>query len=183
MIAASPGLIGPLSSEFSMTRIAVGGQEPENISVNSVGPDYFRTLGTPLTTGRAFTDRDEKVVIVNEKTAAHFWPHENPIGKRMSLGPKTSGEVEVVGVVKNVRSESLREEAPATVYMPFRVNQRWHMTLHVRVSGQTAPVIAALIAEIQQQTPRRRLSLRKSSALRFWQGTARPTIAGRAAHA
>jgi putative ABC transport system permease protein len=142
-------LISPLSSEFSMTSINVRGHEPGNISVNSVGPDYFRTLETPLIAGRAFTDRDEKVVIVNEKTAAHFWPHENPLGKRVSLGRQSSGEYEVVGVVKNVRSESLREDAPATVYTPFRVNQRPHMTLHVRVSGQTAPVIAALIAEIR----------------------------------
>jgi len=149
VVAASPGLISPLSTEFSITSITVPGNQPSDISVNSVGPDYFRVLETPVIAGRTFTDQDEKTVIVNEKTAAHFWPHDNPIGKRVLLGRPSARDYEVVGLVKNVRSDSLREDAPEIVYMPFRVNQRPHMTLHVRVSGPTAPVIAALRAEIR----------------------------------
>jgi hypothetical protein len=82
------------------------------LAVNTA-PDYRKT-GADTPRGLGAADRDEKVVIVNEKTAAHFWPHENTIGKRVSLGPQGSGELEVVGVVTNVRSESLREDAPAT---------------------------------------------------------------------
>ena len=149
VIAASPGLISPLSTEFSLTSMAVPGSQPSDISVNSIGPDYFRVLETPLIAGRTFTDHDEKAAIVNEKTAAHFWPHENPIGKRVLLGRPSAYDYEVVGVVKNVRSESLRQDAPETVYIPFRGNQLAHMTLHVRVSGPTAPVIAALRGEIR----------------------------------
>jgi predicted permease len=94
-----------------------------------------------------------RVAIVNERTAAHFWPHENPIGKHVIMGRLDRLDCEIVGVVKDVRSESLREEAKATVYFPFRQNLRSHVTLHVRVTGETAPVISALTREIHTLDP------------------------------
>jgi predicted permease len=91
------------------------------------------------------------VAIVNEKTARHFWPHENPIGKHFTSG--RNEDWEIVGVVKDVKSESLREDPQPTVYLPFRQNRRPHITLHVRVAGPTTPVIAALMREIHALDP------------------------------
>jgi predicted permease len=118
---------------------------------NWVGPEYFKLLGTPLVAGRMFTEQDggaNKVAIVNEKTAAHFWPHESPIGKHAILGRQGNDDCEIVGIVKDVKSESLRDDPQPTVYLPFRLNQRSHVTLHVRVAGNTTPVISALIREV-----------------------------------
>ena len=161
--AVSPGLVSPLSGEFSRTAIKVPGylpqpNEPPMIAVNWVGPEYFKTLRAPLVAGRMFTEQDgrgNKVAIVNEKTAAHYWPHESPIGKHAIMGGRDNygGDFEIVGVVKNLKSDSLREESQPTVYMPFRQNLRSHVTLHVRVAGETAPVISALIREIHQLDP------------------------------
>jgi predicted permease len=163
VVAASPGLVSPLSGEFSLTRIAVPGylpqpNEPAMIAVNWVGPEYFKTVGAPLVAGRMFTEQDgrvNKVAIVNERTAAHYWPHESPIGKHAIMGGRDNygGDCEIVGVVRNLKSDSLREEPQATVYMPFRQNLRSHVTLHVRVTGETGPVISALIHEVHQLDP------------------------------
>jgi predicted permease len=161
VIASSPGLISPLSGDFSMTGISVAGYQPQRnerpiISTNWVGPEYFKTLSTPLVAGRVFTEQDgvaNKVAIVNEKAAKHFWPHESPIGKRAVIGGRDRIECEIVGVVKDVKSESLREEAQATVYLPFQQNQRPRIALHVRVVGKTAPVISALIRESHTLDP------------------------------
>jgi predicted permease len=162
VVAASPGLISPLSGDFSITGIVVPGyqpsqNEPPTIAANWVGPDYFKTIRTPLVAGRMFTDQDggaRKVAIVNQKAAAHFWPHENPIGKHVGIGGRNRDDCEIVGVVRDVKSESLRREAQATVYMPFRQNRRPHISLHVRVAGQTTPVISALIREINALDPK-----------------------------
>ncbi len=161
VVGASPGLISPLSGEFSFAGIDVPGylpqpNEPPMILTNWVGPDYFKLLGTPLVMGRSFTEQDglvNRVAIVNEKTAAHFWPHENPIGKHAIMGRLDRLDCEIVGVVKDVKSESLREEPKAAVYFPFRLNLRPHVTLHVRVTAETAPVISALTREIYTLDP------------------------------
>jgi predicted permease len=157
VIAASPGLISPLSTDFSFAPIRVPGYQPlpneaPLISTNWIGPEYFKLLGTPLVAGRMFTEQDGRannVAIVNEKTAAHFWPRESAIGKHVILGRRGNDGCEIVGIVKDVKTESLREDPQATVYLPFRLNSRSHVTLHVRVVGNTTPVISALIREVQ----------------------------------
>jgi predicted permease len=161
VLASSPGVISPLSGDFSITGISVAGYQPQPnerpiISTNWVGPQYFKTLSTPLVAGRVFTEQDSgvnKVAIVNEKAAKHFWPHESPIGKHAFIGGRDRNEYEIVGVVKDVKSESLREEARATVYLSFRQNPRPRIALHVRVVGKTAPVISALIRESHALDP------------------------------
>jgi predicted permease len=159
VMAASPGLISPLSGEFSMAGITVPGYQTQPnehpiISTNWVGPDYFKTLSTPLVAGRVFTEQDgrtNRVAIVNEKTATNFWPHASPIGQHVILGQ--SDDCEIVGVVKDVKSESLREDAQPALYIPFRQNRRPHITLLVRVVGATTPVISTLIHEIHALDP------------------------------
>jgi predicted permease len=156
VVSVSPGLISPLSGNFSLMRISVPGylpqpNEPPGIAINWIGPEYFKTLSTALVAGRMFTEQDgqaNKVAIVNERTAAHFWPNQNPIGKHIIIKGREPDDSEIVGVVKNVKSESLRDDAQATVYLPFRQSQRALMTLHVRVTGATTPVISALMREV-----------------------------------
>jgi predicted permease len=161
VVSASLGIISPLSSEFVRTRISVPGylprsEEPPLISVNWIEPNYFKTLRAPMVVGRAFDEQDgraKKVAIVNERTAGHYWPNESPIGKHVLIGSRDRDDCEIVGVVKDVKSESLREAAEPTVYMPFTQNRMAHVTLHVRVSGDTRPVISALLGEIHSIDP------------------------------
>jgi predicted permease len=161
VIAVSPGLISPLSGDFAMGRVSVPGYIPAPgefpiISVNFVGPDYFNTIGTSLAAGRFFNQRDgiaNKVAIVNEKAARHYWPGENPIGRRIIAGLREPIDCEIVGVVKDVKTESLRAGAQPTVYVPATLNPMGHVTLHVRVAGETAPIILALRQEIHSLDP------------------------------
>jgi predicted permease len=156
VVSASPGLISPFSGAFSLMRINVPGYLPQPneiplIATNWVGPEYFKTLSTPLIGGRMFTEQDgqaNRVAIVNERTTAHFWPNQNPVGKHILIGGRELDDCEIVGVVKNVKTESLREEAQAIVYLPFRQSARSHITMHVRVTGATTPVISALMREV-----------------------------------
>ena len=113
--------------------VAAPGEQP-TIWVNGVSPDYFKTLHTPLVAGRLFTNQDIHAVIINEKTAGHFWPHQNPIGRHVRMG---AGDDEVVGIVTDAKYQSLRQDIPATAYSPLKRNEPLNFTLHVRVSGET----------------------------------------------
>ncbi len=159
VVAASPGFISPLSGGIALTHIRVPGSrphKPESYDVNWIGSDYFKVLGTPVLAGRMFTQHDgltNRVAIVNEKAARYFWPDESPIGKHAMIGWEQGDDHEIVGVVKDVKSESLRKDAEAAVYLPFPQNTRPHFVLHVRVAGGTEAMISALLREVRTLAP------------------------------
>ena len=158
VISSSPGVISPLSGGFMIGGIRVPGyilqaSESDEIAFTFVGADYFKTLGTPLVAGRVFTDQDDaanKVAIVNEKTAAHYWPSESAIGKHVKIGiGSVDGDCEIVGVVKDEKTGSLRENPQTIVYLPFRLSFVPFMALHVRAAGSTGPAISALMRDVR----------------------------------
>src|SRR5438309_201283 len=83
-------------------------QQPD-IIYRAVGPGYFGTMGIQVMRGRDFTDQDTAdtryVIVISEKTAQHYWPGQDPIGKRIKPGSSTADAPwrEVIGVVKDVR--------------------------------------------------------------------------------
>lgn len=88
--------------------------------------DYFRAAGIPIVRGRAFTPSDDAhaplVAIVNRTLAQHYWPGQDPIGKRLHRGPAeatTIPWVTVVGEIGDVKE--LAADVPTTnqVYFPF----------------------------------------------------------------
>jgi len=84
-----------------------------------VGPDYFRALRIPLIRGRVFTQRDDNsaptVVIVDETLANSIFPGQDPLGKRLDIGP-LSQPAEIVGVVGHVKQWGLDGEAKVRVH-------------------------------------------------------------------
>ena len=101
------------------------GQAPD-VVFRTVSPGYFQTMGIALLQGRDFTpeDRSDTVrgVVIGEKTARHYWPGENPIGKRLKPGSTTSDGPwrEVIGVVKDVRQNDFVAEPKMQMYFSYR---------------------------------------------------------------
>jgi putative ABC transport system permease protein len=92
----------------------------------TVGPNYFSTMGIPLVQGRDFNDQDTLDttlgVVISEKTAKHYWPNDDPIGKRLKPG-STAGSSPwrtVIGVVKDVRQNDFVAEPKMQMYFSFR---------------------------------------------------------------
>src|SRR5438270_7537296 len=83
-------------------------------------------MGIPLVRGRDFTDQDTLdstlTVVVSEKTAKHYWPNEDPIGKRMKTGSTTSDSPwrTVIGVVKDVRQNDFIAEPKMQMYFSYK---------------------------------------------------------------
>ncbi len=104
-----------------------------------VAPDYFRTMGMTLTSGREFTDRDNdgslRVAVVNETMARQYWPNQNPLGKKIRLGGSEQGPLEVVGVVKDAVPYIYQTTPSAFFYLSMAQNPSPGMALHVRTTG------------------------------------------------
>ena len=86
--------------------------------------DYFRAMGISLVHGRLFTPEDKHgsqlVVIVNHKLAEHYWPGQNPLGKRMRMGlvETPTPWLVVVGEVADVKIGAPDEETTEQIYEP-----------------------------------------------------------------
>src|SRR5438552_1980816 len=97
-----------------------------DVIYRAVGSAYFSTMGIPLVRGREFNDGDTLNttlgVVVSEKTAKHYWPNENPIGKRLKSGATTGDSPwrTVIGVVKDVRQNDFIAEPKMQMYFSYK---------------------------------------------------------------
>ena len=117
-----------------------------------VSPDYFRALGIALQRGRFFDGHDvldsQPVMVINRRLAEKYWPGEDPIGKRLKIGPLDSPSpwLTVVGVVSDVRQTGLYEQK-LEFYVPYAQERRSFMAprdLVVRTQQDAASLAAAV---------------------------------------
>ena len=100
------------------------GPDQTAASPSQVIGDYFKAIGIPLVRGRYFIESDNEnnqlVVIVNHEFAEHYWPHQDPIGKRMRVGTVKSGTpwMTVVGEVADAKLNSPDSDASEQFYQP-----------------------------------------------------------------
>jgi len=129
-----------------------GRDDPDGISVETatVGPHFFQTMGIPVLAGRDVEERDciqrvttlapqarNRAVWINHLMAEHYFPNANPIGAHLK------GGAEIVGVVGDIKYQSLRDEIAPTVYWSSRGGA------YVNFELRSAQDPAALAAEIR----------------------------------
>jgi predicted permease len=120
---------------------------------NSISPTYFEALRTPILAGRAFNDRDTKtaarVAIVNQTLARKFFPSLNPIGRYFrteEVSGKLAPPIQIVGLVKDSKYESLREETYPTAFFPITQQAPGHddaENLELRTATPPSSLISA----------------------------------------
>jgi macrolide transport system ATP-binding/permease protein len=145
----------PLSyGSFSSTPVAVDGYQPPpeeqpTVQYNEVGPDYFATMGIPLMSGREFTRADDEkaalVAVVNETMAAKYWRGRNPIGERVQVKGRW---MQVVGVAKDSKYQSVRESPKPFFYVPLRQNFSRGAGLYIRTPLSPETMTTALAREV-----------------------------------
>jgi predicted permease len=118
---------------------------------HQVGPGYFETLGVPIVLGRAIGSQDQHtsphVVVINQRLARERFGREDPLGHQIDLG--SGAPFEVVGVVKDVKDNQLRDATVPTVYLPYRqfLAIPSSMTFEVRGGGNLSALIDAIRRE------------------------------------
>jgi macrolide transport system ATP-binding/permease protein len=132
--------------------------EHNEVNQRDVSPLYFKTLRASLVRGRYFTEADgaskPRVVIINQSLARHYFPGEDPIGRKIgdtSLSPASIKEI--VGIVADIREGQLDSEIWPAVYYPFNQSPDTSFSLVVRTSQTERSVLPTLGAAIAHIDP------------------------------
>jgi len=124
-----------------------------NVRVSDAG--YFNAMGIPLLRGRNFTDFEmteaKHVVIISELFAKQYFPCEEPLGKRINVQmfDTPNPPTEIIGIVGDVRYDSLTDQAEPTVYFPHPELTYDFMTLVIRTSGDPGAIATAVRNELR----------------------------------
>ena len=138
--------------------------------MNAIGPNYFATLGVPVVAGRDFTINDNRsvkhgpeafnwaptTVMINEKFAKKYFAGRNPIGLHLGFGtdPGTPTDMEVIGVVKDIKYTNLRDEIPEQAFVPYLADRfLGGMTIYVRTAIDPSQLMSAVRAKVRDLDP------------------------------
>jgi predicted permease len=147
---------GMWSDDVSVQGIPRTPENSQDVLINVVGKAFFSTMSLPILAGRGFDGTDKidspKVALVNETMARRFFPGSSPVGHRFGMGDDLShsGDIEIVGVVKNAKYVALQEDPEAAVYFPYAQHVQYFFNFEVRYTGdaaQMAPAVRRAIAE------------------------------------
>jgi predicted permease len=156
---SNPGLMW--TRRFS-TDIFVNGRvyargRRDTISQMVISPGFFETMEIPLVAGRGFTAADNEtapqVVVINEAAARTYFPNESPLGRRFGSSPETSGRLEIIGILRDAKYNSVRGAAVPTVYRPYRQAPAGTMTFEVRTSGDPLASVGTIRDAVRQVDP------------------------------
>ncbi|WP_109486867.1 ABC transporter permease [Occallatibacter savannae] len=131
------------------------------VDIEAISSQWFRTMSVPIRSGRTFVDGDNSaapaVVIVNETFARQYWPKQDAIGKKITIGRKPVPAL-VVGVSGNVRNQGLEKDAQAQIYVPFPQLPWSDMNLLVRTDSSAEEAVRTVRSEISAIDPEQPLS-------------------------
>jgi len=122
------------------------------VQTDIVSPGYLQAMSIPLLKGRSFDSSDRenspRVAILNEAAVRRFWPNEDPVGKRFRF----FGEnyiVQVVGVARDAKYNTLGEDPLPYLYMPVIQNPSPAMTLFFRSAGDSRAALSSVRSQVQ----------------------------------
>ncbi len=141
--------------------------------MNQISPNYFATLGVPIVLGRDFTVNDNRevkngpqpddwtptTVMINEKFARRYFPGQNPIGRHLGFGtdPGTHTDMEIIGVVKDIKYTNLRDDIPEQAFVPYLgAHFIGSMTVYLRTTSdpnQLMPTVRGKVRELDSNLP------------------------------
>jgi predicted permease len=138
--------------------------------MNAISPGYFQTLGVPILAGRDFTIRDNEEIrhspdpygwnptkaIINEKFAKKYFGSTNALGRHVGFGgdPGTKTDIEIIGVIKDIKYTNLRDEIPIQMFVPY-LGSRYvsGMTVYLKTTLNPDQIASALRSQIRQIDP------------------------------
>jgi len=164
-VSALPGMHAASSSLFTYnegswnTRVSMHGYDADrnrNVKHNIVTTGYFAAMGIPLLAGRTFGPQDtptsQKVTVISDTMARTMFPNGSAIGHRYGVGgPDHANDLEVIGIVKDVKFGCLQENQQTLDYFPVAQQVRYLNDFEVRYSGDFAAVTSAVRHAIHEE--------------------------------
>jgi predicted permease len=165
-VTSSGGITSPpLSEMYAWGPITVEGQvlPPGENFINAderiVAGEYLTAMQIPLIRGRLFTENDSptspRVTVIDQYMADQFWPGQDPLGKRIRLGPQSSDApvVTVVGVVGRVKQYTLDADSRIALYLPHQQYPTRDLNVVVRTRGEPSSVAGAVTQAVHELDP------------------------------
>lgn len=155
----------PLSGAARSDPFSIEGRklDPSNLTAAGwqvVGPNYLKTLGISIVKGRDFTAQDiapgaQPVAVINERLATRYFPNEDPIGRRITLGlPRPDNPwITIIGVAQNVPHRALGSNPEPDWYASRVVSPQHHRFLFVRSALTTSVLTASIRKEMSSIDP------------------------------
>ena len=168
-IAATAGVRGValsnpalLSGSVNSTSIFIHGRvygpdQRDSINRLIVSANFFDLMEIPLLSGRSFTSHDTdtapRVAIINEAAAKKYFPDENPVGRRFGNSVENNSQNEIVGVLRDVKYDSVRDQAPPTMYVPYLQSRPSSPIIAVRTTGNPSAATGSVREVVRQIDP------------------------------
>jgi len=153
---------GEWSADVTLQGIPRTLENSHEVLNNMVGPGFFSAMGLPVIAGRGFGAHDiqsaPKVAVINETMAQTYFPGVSAVGRRFGFGddPAHSGNIEIIGVVKNAKYVALEEKPQPVAYFVYTQHPQYLPNFVVRYSGdsqQTISAVRSAIAEVNRNVP------------------------------
>ncbi|MBI4473520.1 MAG: ABC transporter permease [Acidobacteria bacterium] len=148
-----------VSGSVSSSSMYIQGRaaESNNVHMMSISPEFFTTMEIPLLAGRLFTEHDgktsSKVAVINEAAARKYFPQENALGRRVGFSMEQAADYEIIGIVRDTKYNSVRDEAPPTFYGSYLQGNVGAMAFLVRTAGDPALMVDQVRAAVRQVDP------------------------------
>jgi putative ABC transport system permease protein len=149
----------PLGSTNVSTRVMIEGRnmtpgEMPEVEFRRAVHNYFPAMGIPILRGRSFNAQDgpssSSVVVVNQTMARRLWPNEDPVGKRIKMGPNmTAPWSTVIGVVGDLRHAALEAEPASELYIWYLQGPPVAPFIVVRTQGDPAALAESVRSELK----------------------------------
>ncbi len=166
VLSATTSNMALVSGSYSMSDLSIKGYAPqpkEEMSAYTlhVGPNFFETMSIPLVLGRTIRAQDAEtssnVAVVNESFARHYFPKQDPIGRRFRWRDGKKGpDIEIVGVVRDAAYADLRKQHEPIVYVPLSLEaaDAWgEMVFEVRTAADPKAMIPILRRVVDETDP------------------------------
>ncbi len=142
---------GGVSCEVSIPGVEPpSGQKGFIIKFNSVGRDYFQTVGARILRGRAFDAQEESTthrsVLINESMARRFWPDTDPVGRHLVV---EGNDYEIIGLAQDGTINDIHEPLQPYIYFPFAQKPMGEASIIVETAGDPRQLVGPIKQDIR----------------------------------
>jgi predicted permease len=151
-----------LSGSVNQSSLFVQGRsytsdQRDSINRLVVSPNFFDMMEMRLLLGRGLTEADHesapRVAVINDTAAQRYFPNQNPIGQRFGHSVETADQVEIVGILRDTKYDSLREPTPPTMYESYLQARTTNPSFTVRTAGDPTSAIGTIRDAVRQIDP------------------------------
>jgi putative ABC transport system permease protein len=144
------------NNEFLIEGRQANPNDKPTAEFNAVTPDYFRTLGIPILSGREFDGRDRpdklRVAIVNQSVVSHYFHGQDPIGRRVSFDDGKNW-TEIVGVAGDVRERELSQKPKDYICVPYAQYPQMASGLLALTQGDPMNIARTVVTHLYEVDP------------------------------